>query len=82
MVRKVGDVGYELNLLAIAKIHPMFLASQLKPELGRSNIAVLTLPPVDMNGIIQPKPVVTQITGMSKGIFGKLVGGLIWTLGH
>ncbi|XP_059441909.1 uncharacterized protein LOC132174235 [Corylus avellana] len=36
---------------------PFTIVRKLKPKIRRSNIGVSILPPVDGNGIIQPKPV-------------------------
>jgi hypothetical protein len=57
VIRKVGELAYELSLPANSRIHPVFHVSQLKPKIGSSNIVVPTLPSVNGNGIIQPEPV-------------------------
>jgi hypothetical protein len=57
VIRKVGEVAYELDLPTNARIHPVFHVSQLKPKLGSSNVAVPTLPHVNGDRVIQPKPI-------------------------
>jgi hypothetical protein len=56
IVRKVGEVAYELDLPPESRIHPVFHVSQLKPKLGSSSSVVPKLPPVDSNGVAQPEP--------------------------
>jgi hypothetical protein len=52
MIKKIGEVDYELDLLALAIIHHVFHISQLKAKIGRSNVILPTLPPMDLNGMI------------------------------
>lgn len=54
IIRKVGEVAYELDLLATTRIHPVFQVSQLKPKLGSTNFAITKLHSIDLNGVLQP----------------------------
>lgn len=47
IVRRVGDVTYELDLPLDARIHPVFHVSQLKPKLGSACSALPRLPLID-----------------------------------
>jgi hypothetical protein len=57
VIRKVGEVAYELSLPVNARIHLVFHVSQLMPKIGSNNVAVPTLPLMNGDGITQPEPV-------------------------
>ena len=50
VVRKVGEVAYELKLIEGSKIHNVFHVSCLKKVLGQQIIASIELPPLDEEG--------------------------------
>jgi hypothetical protein len=56
ILRRVGQVAYELDLPPEARIHPVFHVSQLKPKLGSASTALPRLPPVDSHGVLRPEP--------------------------
>jgi hypothetical protein len=56
ILRRVGDVAYELDLPPEARFHPVFHISQLKPKLGSACSALQRLPPIDDQGAIRPEP--------------------------
>jgi hypothetical protein len=53
ILRRVSSVAYKLDLPPTSKIHLVFHVPQLKLKLGSSSTASATLPPVDVDGIIQ-----------------------------
>jgi hypothetical protein len=56
IVRKVGEVAYELDLPTESRVHPVFHVSQLKLKLGSTVFPVPKLPPVDSHGVFRPEP--------------------------
>lgn len=57
VIRKVGAVAYELDMLPEARIHPVFHVSHLKLKLGSISSILPKLPPVDSNSVLQPQPI-------------------------
>jgi len=57
IIRKVGEITYELDLPRESRIHPVFHVSQLKPKLGSSSYVVPKLPPLDSHGVFRLEPV-------------------------
>ena len=52
VVRKVGEVAYELELLEESKIHNVFHVSNLKTTVGKHIALSTELPPLDDEGLI------------------------------
>jgi len=50
IVRRVGEVAYELELPADSKVHNVFPGSRLKKALGHNVIPSVELPPLDEEG--------------------------------
>ena len=47
IIRKVGEVAYELDFLANNKLHNVFNLSCLKKEVGQQIVASQEIPPLD-----------------------------------
>lgn len=56
VVARIGLVIYKLNLPTNSKIQPVFHVSGLKKKLGQNITPLPTLPPLDAQRQIQPKP--------------------------
>ena len=59
MIRKIGEVVYELELPTSSKIHNIFNVSCLKKALGQQVTATEELPPRDDEGHLVLKPKAT-----------------------
>lgn len=54
--QKIGQVSYKLDLPEGSLIHPMFHVSNIKAKLGQRVLPRPTLPAVNADLIISPKP--------------------------
>lgn len=66
IIKKVGEVAYELALPSDARIHPVLHVSQLKKYIGNADKVVSTLPPMDPQGQFILLPVAVLDTRIVK----------------
>ena len=59
IIRRVGEVAYELELPTDSRVHNVFHVSHLKKVLGQNVMPSVVLPPLDDEGklILVPKPI-------------------------
>lgn len=50
VTRRIGEVAYELELLANCRVHNVFHLSKLKKALGHNMVPLAVLPPLDEEG--------------------------------
>lgn len=50
VIKRIGEVAYELQLPSDARVHPVFHVSQLKKHVGSKDRVSTTIPPMDLDG--------------------------------
>ena len=56
ILQKVGCIAYKLDLPSTSGVHPVFHVSCAKAKIRQAVTPIPTLPPVDAQGHITPKP--------------------------
>ena len=60
MIRRVGEVAYELDLLTESRVHNVFYVSCLKKALGHQIVPFIVLTPLDDEGklVLVPEAII------------------------
>ena len=60
IIRRIGEMAYELELSANSRVHNFFHVSRLKKALGQHVVASTILPPLDGEGklVLVPKYII------------------------
>ena len=62
MIKHVGSMGYQLDLLSQSKLHPTFHVSFLKKVIGTKYQTQTNLPELDEEGSIWFQPQALQVS--------------------